>query len=47
MKAKRSQKIVAAVLSVVLGAASSQLLYGYQEVSPTDPGHNPVNAIAK
>ncbi|HMD43213.1 MAG TPA: DUF3300 domain-containing protein [Candidatus Acidoferrum sp.] len=38
MNAKRSQKIVAAALSVVLLAASSQILYGYQAVTSSDPG---------
>ncbi|HEY2120706.1 MAG TPA: DUF3300 domain-containing protein [Candidatus Acidoferrum sp.] len=38
MNAKRFQKIVAAMLSVILGAASCQLLYGYQATTSTNPG---------
>jgi uncharacterized membrane protein YgcG len=37
MNAKQSQKMVAAVLSVILGAASSQSLYGYQATPSAGP----------
>jgi hypothetical protein len=38
MNVKRFQKIVAAMLSVILGAASSQLLYGYRATTSANPG---------
>lgn len=38
MKIQRSRKFIAVLLSAVLGAASSQILYGYQAVTSTDPG---------
>jgi len=38
MKAKRSQKILSAVLSFILGIASTQILYGYQTIPSTAPG---------
>jgi len=38
MHAGRSKKIIATLLSVILGGASSQILYGYQAVTSTDPG---------
>jgi uncharacterized membrane protein YgcG len=46
MNTKRSQKIVAGALSVVLAAVSSQILYGYQTTTSTDPGPaNPAETV--
>jgi uncharacterized membrane protein YgcG len=46
MKAKRSQQILSSVLSVILGIASIQLLYGYQTIPPANPGpSNPSETV--
>jgi uncharacterized membrane protein YgcG len=45
MNAERSQKLIAVFLSVILGAASSQTLYGYQADTSTNPATmNPTEA---
>jgi hypothetical protein len=38
MNAKKFKKIVAAMLSVILGAASAEILYGYQATTSANPG---------
>src|ERR1700741_3547316 len=46
MKAKRPQQILSSVLSVILGIASIQLLYGYQTIPPANPGpSNPTETV--
>jgi len=42
MNAKRPQKILSALLSFILGAASTQILYGYQSIPSANPG--PLNS---
>jgi hypothetical protein len=46
MKVKRSQQILSTVLSIILAAASSQFLYGYQSIPSSNPGpFNPSETV--
>jgi len=46
MKAKRSQQILSSVLSVILGIASTHLLYGYQTIPSANPRpSNPTETV--